>query len=226
MGPWGHNAADTIRYEVGIEMKLTQLLGGVAALTLVCGMAARADTLPDEGNDPGGNDASVASSTFEVEGSVTQLCVLSLRTSEVNLGTIPIVTSGPDLFRMANPVGNDPGADNDAGDQNGASNAGCNDTNTVSITKQNGNLHNYEAAAEGMESDFTADLPYSVDVEWPQNGNDDNSLTAGTGDTTKASGPQHAWEGALDVSVFVPQDSRRLVAGEYEDNVTITLATD
>ncbi len=110
------------------------------------------------------------------------------------------------------------------------STAGCNTANTVTITKENGldGLRNDNPG--GYDSnEFTANLPYFVAATYRGS----NTTAAAPGfqrvllvGTNEAEDDQTngAWRSAFDMNVTIPRPQRALVAGDYSDKLTVTLA--
>ena len=166
-----------------------------------------------------------------VKGSVLATCSIYGVDSEnpglkdtMDLGTIGI-TAGDELtasqlFNMAGP----------ASANVHTQGAGCNAKNSVTVTKSANGLVN---ASPGVydSNQFQANIPYSADVSFTG-----RTIAQGTGAGTlqhvnaglaNASGTGNfgAWRSALDLNLTIPAvTGKGLVAGTYQDTVTVTLA--
>lgn len=110
--------------------------------------------------------------------------------------------------------------------------AGCNFRNTLTLSKQNGanGMVNTAATASGYDSNqFQANIPYRVVASYTGvaagtvgNGGTrtlDVATTAGTGNLQSG-----AWRSALNIDITAPVAAKALVAGNYADTLTLTLA--
>lgn len=168
---------------------------------------------------------------FTVKGTVTATCSIygvddtnPGLNATMDLGTIGI-TAGDELtasqlFNMAGPA-------SAAVHSNGA---GCNAKNAVTVTKSANGLVN---AAPGVydSSQFQANIPYSADVSFTG-----RTIAQGTGvgstqhvnvalGAASGTGNFGAWRSPLDMNLTIPAvTGKGLVAGTYQDTVTVTLA--
>lgn len=109
--------------------------------------------------------------------------------------------------------------------------AGCNFNNTVELSKANGILGLKNNAPGGFVSDdFQANLPYKVKARWtgttnqagPSAGsNQDLEVALNQAGATKSQG---AWRSALSIGIEAPVADKALVAGNYEDTLTLKLS--
>lgn len=109
--------------------------------------------------------------------------------------------------------------------------AGCNFKNTVTITKTNGadGLKNGDAAAAGYDTNnFQANIPYRVDATFTAGSAGTvgaapvQTLTANLGDGSKV-GNYGAWRSIMNMVVTAPAPNKALVAGNYQDTLTVEL---
>ena len=168
--------------------------------------------------------------TWTLTGNVTKDCSFYAGNSgssshSINLGTIGVQTSNGvnvgDAFEMTAP----------AGVVITSGTAGCNTNNTVTITKGNGTQGLLNTAASGFDSNqFTKNLPYSVNATWTGTPNL-SAGQAGVGQTLTVSDNEGsdsktggAWRSAFGMAVAIPAPNKGLVAGNYSDTLTVTLA--
>lgn len=108
--------------------------------------------------------------------------------------------------------------------------AGCNFNNTVKLTKTNGSQGLVNSAAGGYDTnEFQANIPYSVAATFNATTNQSagaagssQTLTATTGDASKT-GNYGAWRSDMTMIVTAPTPSLALVAGNYQDTLTVEL---
>ncbi|WP_129792795.1 hypothetical protein [Sphingosinicella sp. CPCC 101087] len=108
--------------------------------------------------------------------------------------------------------------------------AGCNFNNTVTLAKANGNAGMVNAAPGGYDSDeFQANIPYRVEASWT--GIAANTVGSGTSQSlnvatnaANAAITQGAWRSDFELEIEAPVAQRALVAGDYSDTLTLTLA--
>ncbi|WP_243455742.1 hypothetical protein [Sphingosinicella sp. BN140058] len=108
--------------------------------------------------------------------------------------------------------------------------AGCNFNNSVTLTKLNGNQGLKNAAPGSYDSQqFQANIPYTVQANWtgtPQgttaNGIAQSLTVADTAGTNSVN--QGAWRSAFAMAITAPPVNKGLVAGNYSDTLTLTLA--
>jgi hypothetical protein len=196
-------------------MKLSQLLAGATALAFAAGAASSAL-------------AASNTQTFNVSGSVTATCLIYFSNTTGAIGNIPVnvvaSSASSTYFHMT-----DTGGDS----QTLLGQGGCNDDNTVEITKGNG--------ATGMTSTNTSSfdpavfqntLPYNVELGWTgtyggnQHGpstpeNEGLPLPPNSGDTGAfANG---AFASSMNITFLVEDQPKALLSGTYTDTVMVTL---
>lgn len=108
--------------------------------------------------------------------------------------------------------------------------AGCNFNNTVKVSKANGTQGLLNSAAGGYDSnEFQANIPYTATVSFtgttnqagPQAGSP-QSVSAGTG-VASTTGNFGAWRSAMTLNINAPAPNLALVAGNYQDTLTVEL---
>ncbi len=166
--------------------------------------------------------------TFTLSGSVNKDCSIYLGNSatsrNVNFGVIGVRTGDnenvADAFEMVGP----------AAAAISSSTAGCNFNNTLTLTKANGVNGMVNAAAGGYDSSqFQANIPYSVQAQFTGvnvnavGAGSTRTLTVATTDNTEALA-SGAWRSALNLTINAPVAANALVAGNYSDTLTLTLA--
>ncbi|HRP10461.1 MAG TPA: hypothetical protein PLK37_05455 [Terricaulis sp.] len=217
-------------------MKLTALVASVAALALTAG-AAHAQTAVSNAtyvNGVNGTNQPAALSevtaTFQVSGTVAPACVISTNSgtlNDLNFGTIGIYADGATSIENAFTV---------TGPRNGHSRtnlAGCNTSNTVTVSKGNG--------ADGLLADdisggydtnvFQANIPYSVSAVYAAGapgsiapvGAATGQFSVSTSQTSN-SRSHGAWRGGIAIRVDLPVPAKALIAGEYSDTVSVEIA--
>ncbi len=217
-------------------MKIQTLFAGIA-LAAMSATAASAQTAvtrniyvnPVNGTNSG-TVADEREATFTVSGTVDAACVIATNSGallNLDFGTIGIYADGAsgveNAFTMTGP-------------RNGHSRtnlAGCNTANTVTLTKGNG--------ADGLLSDnttsgydsnvFQANIPYSTFARYtavPQGtvgaGSIGNYVSVPVGGASGTSAPHGAWRSEIAIRVDLPVTSKALIAGEYTDEITISIA--
>ena len=216
-----------------LSMPANQHLGNVGQLNAAAGLRT-AGTLPADislitisGGSAANNGtaSNTDGATFTLKGAVSTDC--AYYTGNVNttidFGTIGIYASdntGPaNAFDMTAPA-------NVVIDTNLA---GCNTSNTVTVSKNDirGMVNNSSA---GYDSNvFQAELPYSVaaiytagavgSVAPATNGTKINLSTA----ATSTSAQHGAWKSAMQLNVNVPVPSKSLLAGNYQGDLTVSI---
>ncbi|WP_313008893.1 hypothetical protein [Brevundimonas vesicularis] len=102
--------------------------------------------------------------------------------------------------------------------------AGCNTANTMSITKTNGVRGLVNSAPGAFDSNqFQANIPYSVTATFQAGG--ETNLTVASGDDAEQK-TLGAWRSGLSMRFFAGKPGKGLVAGTYEDVITVRFDTD
>jgi hypothetical protein len=172
-------------------------------------------------NAPDNEDQATTSSggKFTLQGYVTPDCsfynggVAQGTAHTIDLGTIGVHTGNGDNVSIAfNQMSTAHANVNTA-------TAGCNTANKVTISKNaltNTNPGNYD------HNEFTATIPYEIHASWT-NASGDHTLDLGQTQSTdvKYGG---AWRSAFDMNIDVPPPSKGLVAGEYQDTITVEIS--
>lgn len=169
--------------------------------------------------------------TFTLSGTVAKDCSFSGGSStshSIPLGAIGVKNSNTDqpadLFNQ----------NGDFSYQIGIGSAGCNFNNTVTVTKTNGSQGLLNAAPGGYDSNnFTANIPYSILVGISNATTNQAAGAAGTytpmtvaanaGSNSEKLG---AWRSNMNITASIPAQTKGLVAGNYSDTITVTLAVD
>ena len=167
--------------------------------------------------------------TFTLQGNVSADCSFyngSSSNHTLDLGTIGIRTGDNENVTVAF---------NQAGTATAhvdTATAGCNTHNTVTIEEANAGqgLVNSDPGAYDS-AQFTAHIPYALNASWT--GVDETTTTGFTktlaiaasssGENSSTGG---AWRSAFNMDISVPPQSLGLVAGNYSDQITVTLAVD
>jgi len=183
-------------------------------------------------NDVGTAGAQAADNqqTFTLTGKVNQDCSFydgGSSAHTIALNTIGVRTQSSDNVSQAfNQAGNITANFNTA-------TAGCNTRNTVTVkSDKGGKLVNTATGLDYDGAQFTAEIPYSLKATWTgvaasggalQPGTQEISWTPGqyTVAQTKTGG---AWRSAFNMDIVAPAQSKGLVAGDYTDTITVTLA--
>ena len=181
-------------------------------------------------NDIGTANASANANkqTFTLTGTVNKDCSFyggGSSAHTIALNTIGIRTQSSDNVSQAFNQAQDIAANFNT------ATAGCNTKNTVEIsTAHNGRLTNgqpgdYDAAQ------FTAEIPYGLNATWsgveasgagsPPSTQQIKWDAGQPGAGSKTGG---AWRSAFNVDIVAPAQPKGLVAGTYEDTITVTLA--
>jgi hypothetical protein len=107
--------------------------------------------------------------------------------------------------------------------------AGCNFNNTVTLKKANGNKGLLNSVATGYDTnEFQANIPYSVAATFKAGASGavaaapSQTLTASTGDSDKV-GSYGAWRSDVSMVITAPTPGKALVAGDYQDTLTVEL---
>lgn len=179
------------------------------------------------------NNTDTASPTlatsFTLRGNVTKDCSFyggqNSSARDINLGTLGVVTNSGanvgDAFEMRAPA-----VANIA-----SGTAGCNFNNTVTIAKANGVAGMTNQESSGFDSNqFQANLPYTINANWVGTTNTTGgqagggqSLTVGTNEGSDV-WTGGAWRSAFNMLITVDAPNKGLVAGSYQDTITVTLA--
>lgn len=211
-------------------MKITSLVAGVVAVALTAG-AASAQTAVTSSSTVIGHPANTSTpgpvtAAFDITASVAADCVLGLSNSnDLNFGQLGIQADGDagveNAFRLAS--GNNYGTID-------TNLAGCNARNTVKLVKTNGVEGMKNASNAGYDSNvFQASLPYDAFVHYTAGAV--GSVGAGATDyhvSAYSNAPQGqqshgAWRSALMVYVNIPAPAKAVLAGDYKDELTLSL---
>lgn len=215
-------------------MKLTALVAGVAALALTAGVASAQTAVSNATYVNGANGTnqpaalSEVTATFRVSGTVAPACVISTNggtLNDLNFGTIGIYADGATGIENAFTV---------TGPRNGHSRtnlAGCNTSNTVSITKSAAGLAAADVTSGYDTNVFQANIPYSVSAVYAAGavgsiapvGAATGQFSVGTTQTTN-SRSHGAWRGGIAIRVDLPVPAKALIAGEYSDTISVEIA--
>ncbi|MBO9623979.1 MAG: hypothetical protein J7500_14815 [Sphingomonas sp.] len=184
----------------------------------------------DVSTDAEGNTETASPSVTRkwlITGAVNKDCSFyggSSTPATVNLGTIGVNTQANtavnDAFDMVD----------DANVTITTSTAGCNFNNRVTITKSAAGLVNNNSSVGYDSTQFTKSIPYSVTASFNaptsttagQSTNLARTLTVGTSVASNTSN-YGAWRSAMTIDVDIPTPSLALVAGTYEDTLTVEL---
>ncbi len=213
-------------------MKITSLIAGVAAVALTAGAASAQTAVSTQsliaGKPSNVGDVGDAGASFSVTASVAKDCVLGITsTNSLDFGEIGIYADGSagveNAFRIAGHTWGEVRTNL----------AGCNTANTVTLTKQGGVDGMENNAAGAYDSNvFQANLPYSAHAYYTAvaNGGGAQAGVAGyhvaSNSNTGAPGiaTHGAWRSNLTVTVNIPAPAKAVVAGNYQDTLTLTLA--
>ena len=172
-----------------------------------------------------GTASNTAGATFTLKGNVTKDCAYYTgnASTTVDFGTIGIYASdntGPAAaFDMTAPA--TVSIDTNL--------AGCNTSNTVTVTKSNANgLIN--SSGVGYDSNvFQANLPYTVKGTYTAGavgstavGTSGNWIDVGLADQGD-SNTHGAWKSAMSLDVVIPVPSKSLLAGNYQGDLTVAI---
>lgn len=176
-----------------------------------------------------GTASSTETADFTITGNVSQACVLGAGgdLNDVNFGTIGIYADATstveNVFTSVGP----------ANAHTRTNLAGCNTSNTMTVTKTNGvnGLVNAGAATGGYDGNvFQANIPYAVAVTYvagaPGTLVPQASISQFSVSTTEATDSKSnaAWKSAAAFRIDLSDPTKALVAGTYSDTVTVTLA--
>ncbi len=164
--------------------------------------------------------------SFSLSGTVDKDCSFysgGVSNQAINLGTIGIRTGNNDnstaMFDQTAPIAV----------HINTSSAGCNTQNQITITKGNGASGLLNNAVVAYDSNaFTKNIPYEVKADWtgvplgPVAPGGAMTLTAATTDSFKAV-QVGAWRSAFDININAPVPALGLIAGTYNDTVTVEL---
>lgn len=195
-------------------------LGGIA------GSRYRQNTLSPDDTETA---SATAGGTFTLQGNVSADCSFyngSSSNHTLDLGTIGIRTGDNENVTVAF---------NQAGTATAhvdTATAGCNTHNTVTIEEANAGQGLVNSDPGAFDSaQFTAHIPYALNASWT--GVDETTTTGFTktlaiaasssGENSSTGG---AWRSAFNMDISVPSQSLGLVAGNYSDQITVTLAVD
>jgi len=209
---------------------LTQLLPNGSSLKAFSGSRFHQDSSAPNDVGTAGASANDNKQTFTLTGTVNKDCSFyggGQSAHTINLNTIGIRTQSTDNVSQAFNQAQDITANFNT------ATAGCNTNNTVEITSAHqGKLLNSQPGAYD-QTQFAADIPYSLNATWTgvNAGAGNGSATqqqikwdagaAGAGSGTKTGG---AWRSAFNMDIVAPAQTKGLVAGTYEDTITVTLA--
>lgn len=217
-------------------MKLTALMAGVAALSLIAGGASAQTVLA---SSPGGSQLTQtavtaaasngtantpAGATFNLSASVAKDCSFYTGGGDVDIdfGTVGIYNTSTagltNAFTMT-------GAMNTSVE---TSVAGCNFDNTMRIQKTNGAPGLLNGAPGNYDAtQFQANIPYRVVLNFtaPEAGSNTAAATRLRTITTEGSKQRSfgAWKSAMRIDFEVPAAALALVAGDYTDTVDVTI---
>lgn len=204
--------------------------GQTSAQQYAAGVGSAYTQTTSSPNDVGQAGAGVNDNkqTFTLTGEVNKDCSFYAGGSSshaIALNTIGIRTQNTDNVSQAF---------NQAADITASFNtatAGCNTNNTVAITTTHGGKLVNGQPGDYDGAQFTAEIPYGLDATWQGVG----TAGAGQNPTTQeikwtagqpVAAPQAggAWRSAFNMAIVAPAQSKGLVAGTYEDTITVTLA--
>ena len=214
-----------------VSLFITAAVAALASTTAMAQATPAANATFVNGANPGNVGTAAASETadFTITGTVSQACVLGAGgdLNDVNFGTIGIYADATstveNVFTSVGP----------ANGHTRTNLAGCNTPNTMTVTKTNGvnGLVNAGAAAGGFDSNvFQANIPYSIAVTYtagapgtlvPQASISQFSVGATANTNSKSNA---AWKSGAAFKIVLTDPSKALVAGTYQDSVTVVLA--
>lgn len=203
---------------------------GLGYLGYQIAIAAGVPGYDQSGTNAGNTEAAspTVTNTWTIKGTVDKDCsyygggttshTLDFGTIGVNTQSATSVGNAFNMVSAANAVVN-------------STTAGCNFNNTVTLKKTNG--------ADGMKptgtvggydgNNFQANIPYSVAATFTAgsqastSGASSQTLTATSLDAQKV-GSYGAWRSSMALVVNAPVPPKALVAGSYQDTLTVTLA--
>ncbi len=166
--------------------------------------------------------------TFALTGSVNKDCSFyggGTSSHTIALNTIGIRTNSTDNVSQAF---------NQAGDITANFNtatAGCNTKNTVSITTAHGGKLLNGSPGDYDNGQFTDNIPYGLTATWSGVSDTGAGQTPSTqtiawtpGQAVPAPKTGGAWRSSFNMDIIAPAQTKGLVAGTYEDTITVTLA--
>lgn len=182
-----------------------------------------------EGTNSGNTQTAspTVTNTWLIKGTVTKDCsyyggsstahTLDFGTIGVNTNSNTNVNSAFDMVSAANATVN-------------STTAGCNFNNTVTLSKANGAQGLLNSAAGGYDSnEFQANIPYSVAAKFTGTTNTSagavgtlQTVTAAAGDASKV-WTGGAWRSDMSLTINAPTPGKALVAGNYQDTLTVEL---
>lgn len=215
----------------GIGIGITTDVGiGNNASVGAAGTAAANATYVNPGNPANvGTANSSETADFTITGAVSQACVLGAGgdLNDINFGTIGIYADATSTVEnVFTSVGTADG-------HTRTNLAGCNTSNTMTITKTNGvdGLVNSAAATGGYDGNvFQKNIPYTVSALYtagatgtltPQASISQFSVADGASTNSKTNA---AWKSNASFKIVLSDPTKALVAGTYTDTVTVTLA--
>jgi len=181
-------------------------------------------------DDIGSADASANANkqTFTLTGEVNKDCSFYAGGSSshaIALNTIGIRTQNTDNVSQAF---------NQAADITASFNsatAGCNTNNTVAISTTHGGKLVNSQPGDYDGAQFTAEIPYGLDATWQGVGTagagqnpTQQEIKWDAGQPVAAPKTGGAWRSAFNMAIVAPAQPKGLVAGTYEDTITVTLA--
>lgn len=173
--------------------------------------------------------SNTAGGTFTLKGHVSADCSFyngSSSSHTIDLGTIGIRTGDADNVTIAFNQAAAATAHVDT------ATAGCNTKNTVTISEANAGSGLVNTATTTYDTDqFTTKIPYALTASWTGAGlstthGSTQSLVIPASSSGAAFKTGGAWRSAFNMDVTVPPQSLGLVAGNYQDQITVTLAVD
>ncbi|MFV0643085.1 MAG: hypothetical protein ACK5NN_01070 [Sphingomonadaceae bacterium] len=208
---------------------------GAAAIVALAGNSAAAQTAPSNAtyvNPANPGNVGTASSTevadFTITGQVDQACVMGAGgdLNDIDFGTIGIYADATstveNVFTAVGP----------ANGHTRTNLAGCNTSNTMTITKTNGadGLVNSGNTGGYDTNVFQNNIPYRVRGMFT--GGDVGSAAPGTAfrtvqvnyDQASNSRANAAWKSNASFRIDLEDPAKALIAGTYQDTVTVTLA--
>lgn len=216
-------------------MKVSHLII-TAAVVALSSTAASAQTTAANATyvnpaNPGNVGTANSSETadFTITGNVNQACVLGAGgdLNDINFGTIGIyadaTSSVENVFTAVGP----------ANSHTRTNLAGCNTSNTMTVTKTNGveGLVNSAASAGGYDGNvFQPNIPYKISVQYtagavgtlvPQASISQFSVAENAASNQKSNA---AWKSGAAFRIDLTDPTKALVAGTYTDTVTVVLA--
>jgi hypothetical protein len=172
------------------------------------------------------NATPTVTNTWTIKGTVSKDCSFyggSSTSHTLDFGTIGVntqaATSVNNAFNMVSP----------AVATVNTTTAGCNFNNTVTIKKQNLDKGLVNSAPGGYDgNEFQANIPYKVAATFTAGSQgstaaaNSQTLTADVADATKV-GNYGAWRSNVNMVITAPVPTKALVAGNYQDTLTVEL---